>query len=54
MVNIYNTVYLSIIDNSVITCDEVIDAEAKTMAKKFIEKNISCKTQNFYTLLAFY
>ena len=54
MVNIYKTVYLSIIDNSVITCDEFIDAEAKTIAKKFIEKNISCKTQNFYTLHAFY
>ena len=36
-------------DYSVITCDEIIDAkEAKT-----IPKNVTCKTQNLYILLAF-
>ena len=36
-----------------ITCDEIIDAETKTIPKKFNEKNITCKTPNFYILLAF-
>ena len=36
-------------DDSVITCDEIIDVE-KT---NFNEKNITCKTQNFYILLTF-
>ena len=53
IVNIYNTVYISIIENSVITCDEVIEAEGKTIAKKFIEKNISCKTQKFLYFTCF-
>ena len=51
----------SIIDNSVIRCDEIIDAEAKsceeetkTIATNSNEKNAICKTQNFYILLAFY
>ena len=50
----------SIIDNSVITYDEIIDAEAKlnneetkTFPTNLNEKNITCKTQNFYILLAF-
>ena len=50
----------SIIDDSVIRCGEVIDAEAKsndketkTIPTNFNEKNITCKTQNFYVLLAF-
>ena len=41
-------------------CDETIDAEAKsnnektkTVPTNFNEKNITCKTQNFYSLLAF-
>ena len=42
----------SIIDDSVITCDEII-AEIKTLPANFNEKNITCKTQNFYILLAF-
>ena len=41
-------------------CDEIIDKEAKsnnketeTIPTKFNEKNITCKTQNFYILLGF-
>ena len=53
-------------DNSAIICDEVIDAEAEADAKaksnnkamlnnkiNFNEKKATCRTQNFYILLAF-
>ena len=47
-------------DYSVITCDEIIDAkfnsnneETKTVLANFDETKITCKTQNFYILLAF-
>ena len=43
-------------DDSAITCDEVIesyDEEIKTVPTNFNEKNITCKTQSFYILLAF-
>ena len=46
----------SIIDDSAIICDEVIDAddgETKTIPINFNEKKVTCKTQNFYILLAF-
>ena len=50
---------VSIIDDSVITCDEIIDAEAKsndeevnTVPTNFNEKNVTCKTHNFHVLLA--
>ena len=46
----------SIMDDSVIKCDEVIesyDEEIKTIPTNFIEKNVTCKTQSFYGLLAF-
>ena len=43
----------SIIDNSVITCDEITDAETKTIPTNFNEKNITCKTRNFYIFFAF-
>ena len=44
----------SIIDNSVITCDEITDAEEKeTISTNFKEKKTNCKTQNFYTLIEF-
>ena len=46
----------SIMDDSAIICDEVIksyDEEIKTIPTNFNEKNITCKTQNFYILLAF-
>ena len=50
-----NEKYLaSIIDNSVITCDKIIDAkEAKTVTANFNEKNETNKTKNLYILLAF-
>ena len=45
----------SIIYDSVITCDEIIDAEAKshdeetkTVTANFNEKNVTCKAKNFY------
>ena len=43
-------------DDSVITCDEVIESyneEIKTIPTSFNEKNITCKTQSFYILLTF-
>ena len=36
-----------------ITCDEITDAETKTIPTNFNEKNITCKTQNLYILLAY-
>ena len=48
--NCENGKYLaSIIDDSVITCDEVIDSYDEEI--NFNEKNITCKIQNFYILL---
>ena len=48
-----NGTYLaSIIDDSVITCDEIIE-ETKTVTTTFHEKNAICKTKNFYILLTF-
>ena len=44
----------SIMDDSVITCNEVIKSnheEIKTIPTTFIEKNITCKTQSFYISL---
>ena len=46
----------SIMDDSAITCDEVIDSynkETKTIPTNFNEKKAICKTQNLYILLAF-
>ena len=47
-------------DDSVITCDEIIDAQAKSnneerklISKNFNEKNRFCKMQNLSVLLAF-
>ena len=47
-------------DDSVIMCDEVIDAKAKSNDEaksynetNFNEKKATCKTQNLYVLLAF-
>ena len=44
-----------IIDDSAIICNEVIDAydKTKTVPTNFNEKKVTCKTQNFYILLAF-
>ena len=47
----------SIMDDSVMICDEVIksyDEEIKSIPTNFNEKNITCKTQSFYFLLAFF
>ena len=45
---------VSIIDASVIMCDEIIDSEeTKTVTTNFNEKSAICNTQNFYILLAF-
>ena len=43
-------------DDLAIMCDEVIksyEEEVKTIPTNFIEKNITCKAQNFYILLVF-
>ena len=43
-------------DDSVITCDEIIESynkKAKPIPANFNEKNAFCKTQNFYILLVF-
>ena len=43
-------------DDLAIICDEVItwyDEEIKTIPTNFNEKNVTCKTQSFYILLAF-
>ena len=43
-----------IIDDSVITCDEIIDAgKAKTVTTNFNKKNATCQTKNIYILFAF-
>ena len=34
-------------------CDEIVDAEIKTVTQNFNEKNAICKTKNFFILLAF-
>ena len=56
--NCENGKYLaSIMDDSVIICDEVIksyDEEIKTIPTYFNKKNINCKTQNVYVLLDFF
>ena len=46
----------SIMDDSTITCDEIIesyDKETKTVSTNFNGKKTTCKTQNFYILLVF-
>ena len=43
-------------NDSSITCDEIIelfDQETKTILTNFNENKATCKTQNFYALLAF-
>ena len=44
-------------DDSMVTPDEVIksfDEEIQTIPTNFNEKKVTCKTQNFYILLAFF
>ena len=36
-----------------ITCDEIIEEEIKTITTKFNEKNVIYKTKNIYILLTF-
>ena len=43
----------SIIENSAITCDEIIEGETKTVTTNFNEKNAICKTKKIYILLPF-
>ena len=47
-------------DDSAITCDKTIEAEAKsndeetnTIPRNYNEKNVTCKIQNFYVSLIF-
>ena len=51
-----NVQYLaSIVDDSVITCDEVIDKErTKTVTTNFKEKNAICESKKIYILLTFF
>ena len=53
-----NRKYLaSIMDDSVIMCDEVVescDEEIKTIPTNFNENNITWKTQNFYILFTLF
>ena len=55
--NCENEKYLAnILENSTITCDEIIesfDGETKTVQGNFNRKKATCKLQNFYILLAF-
>ena len=53
--NCENGKYLaSMMDDSAIICYEVIDADAESHGEtNFNEKKATCKTQNFYILLAF-
>ena len=47
----------SIMDDSVITCDEIIesyDEETKTISTNFNEKNITCKNKTSIFYLSFY
>ena len=39
-------------DDSMITCDEIIKEKAKTVTINFNEKNAICETKSFYILLA--
>ena len=43
----------SIIDNSGLMCDEIVEEETKTVTTNSNEKNEIFKTKNFYTLHAF-
>ena len=48
-----NKYLASIIDDSVLTCDEIIE-ETKSIPINFNEKNITCKTKNIYKKYIFY
>ena len=38
-------------NDSVITCDEIVE-QTKTVLTSFLKKSVTCKTQDFYILLA--
>ena len=40
-------------EDSAVTCNEIIEEETKTVTTNFIETNAICKTKKFYILLAF-
>ena len=44
---------VSVIDDSVITCDEIIEEETKIVTTNFNEANAICKTRSLYILRAF-
>ena len=52
VITVINEYLASIMDNSVIMCDEVI--ESYDEETNFNEKLATCKTQNYYILLAFF
>ena len=54
-VNIRTRTEIVIVNQIVITCDEIIDAEAKSNNEQTntIPKNKICETKSFYILLAF-
>ena len=46
----------NVLDDSVITCDEVIESHdevTKVVPTNFNEEKVACTTQNLYILLAF-
>ena len=43
----------SVIDDSAITSDGIIEEETKTVTTHFNTKNSICKTKNFYILVVF-
>ena len=43
---------VSFIDDSVITCDEIMK-ETRTIPTNFNEQKVTCKTKNFHIFLAF-
>ena len=45
---------LNIIDNSLITCDEIVEEKTKTFTTNFNEKNTICKTKIYIFCLYFY
>ena len=52
--NCENGKYLAtIVDDSVITCDEIIET-TKIIPTKFNEKKVTCKSKDFFFLLVFF
>ena len=50
----YDKYLASVIDNSMIKCDKIVDTEEKeTIPTNFNERKATCKPQNLYILLGF-